>query len=131
MKEHTSKFSFYVVCFQNKKSWIFQILLWFIVFNLEKEKKKKLNFKSTLRLYGQLFVVKQLLFYHFLLIIFFLGGGCWLGGVGLGGGGWVEWGWGLRMKIYMIHKLVKNKNKNSEINNVQNKLQQVYSIWNH
>lgn len=129
MKEHTSKFSFYVVCFQNKKSWIFQILLWFIVFNLKNEKKKKLNFKSTLRLYGQLleslylvlFVVKQLLFYHFLLIFFF-----WEGGVG-----WVEWGWGLRMKIYMIHKLVKNKNKNSEINNVQNKLQQVYSIWNH
>lgn len=92
MKEHTSKFSFYVVCFQNKKSWIFQILLWFIVFNLENEKKKKLNFKSTLRLYGQLleslylvlFVVKQLLFYHFLLIIFLGGGGCWLGGVGVG-----------------------------------------------
>lgn len=60
---------------------------------MEKEKKKKLNFKSTLRLYGQLleslylvlFVVKQLLFYHFLLIIFF-----WEGGVG-----WVEWGWGV------------------------------------
>lgn len=45
--------------------------------------------------------------------------------VGWSGGG------GLRMKIYMIHKLVKNKNKNSEINNVQNKWQQVYSIWNH
>lgn len=29
-------------------------------------------------------MVKQLLFYHFLLIIFFLGGGCWLGGVGVG-----------------------------------------------
>lgn len=60
---------------------------------MEKEKKKKLNFKSTLRLYGQLleslylvlFVVKQLLFYHYLLIILF-----WEGGVG-----WVEWGWGV------------------------------------
>lgn len=50
---------------------------------LGKRKEKKLNFKSTLRLYGQLFVVKQLLFYHYLLIILF-----WEGGVG-----WVEWGW--------------------------------------
>lgn len=87
----------------------------------KKKRKKKLNFKSTLRLYGPLFVVKQLLFYHYLLIILFWEGVL----VGWSGSG------GLRMKIYMIHKLVKNKNKNSEINNVQNKWQQVYSIWNH
>lgn len=48
---------------------------------LGKRKEKKIKLQK----HPQLFVVKQLLFYHYLLIILF-----WEGGVG-----WVEWGWGV------------------------------------